>query len=398
MGSARSHQAEDSVTTSSRAQTARTETGLAGPHQLRRLFEAVLLVGGDLSLPETLNRFAEAAASLAGAQYSALGVLDHTRTALAEFVVTGLDEAEQAAIGERPKGHGLLGTLINDPKPLRSANLNQHPDRFGFPPNHPPMTSFLGVPVLIRGEVFGNLYLCNKLDADEFTDADEEVIVALAAAAGVAIDNARLHARVADLALLEDRDRIARDLHDTVIQRLFAVGLGLQNTHRLASDPEIQARIDAAVDDVDLAIHELRSAIFELHAPQLPGRSVRTAALSVSAEASRTLGFEPSVHFAGPVDAAIDDAVAPHLLAVLREALANVAKHADASHVDLTLSATNQTIELRVVDNGRGPGSIALGGNGIDNMTARARQLGGRCEVTPGPSGGTVVSWSVPAG
>ena len=136
-----------------------------------------------------------------------------------------------------PQGHGILGLLIVDPKPLRLPDLNEHPDRFGFPEHHPPMTSFLGVPIAVRGRVFGNLYLCDKVGSEVFTDVDEELAVGLASAAGIAIENARLHARVAEFATLEDRERIARDLHDTVIQRLFAVGLGLQATMRMVSDP-----------------------------------------------------------------------------------------------------------------------------------------------------------------
>src|SRR5215216_1585602 len=181
---------------------------LAGPRSLRQLLDAVLTVGSDLDLPAMLERIIEAAVDLVDARYGALGVLDDTRTRLAQFVTVGLDDETYNAIGHLPEGHGILGLLIVDPKPLRLPDLREHPDSFGFPPNHPPMRSFLGVPVRVRGEVFGNLYLTDKQSADAFTDVDEELTVALAAAAGAAIENARLHARVRDLALSEERERI----------------------------------------------------------------------------------------------------------------------------------------------------------------------------------------------
>ena len=147
----------------------------------------------------------------------------------------GIDDETYGAIGHLPEGHGILGLLIVDAKPLRLPDLNEHPDSFGFPPHHPPMRSFLGVPIRVRDEVFGNLYLTDKSSGESFTEVDEELVVGLAGAAGVAIENARLLARVHDLALAEDRERIARDLHDTVIQRLFATGMSLQSTVRLVS-------------------------------------------------------------------------------------------------------------------------------------------------------------------
>ena len=186
------------------------------------MLRAVVAIGTDLDLTATLQRIVESATELADAHYGALGVLDPTRTFLAEFLTVGIDDETRAEVGDLPKGHGILGLLIREPRPIRLPDLREHPDSFGFPPNHPQMRSFLGVPVMVRGEVFGNLYLTDKRSEDAFSDIDEELVVALASAAGVAIDNARLHARVRDLALLEDRERIAMDLHDTVIQQLFA--------------------------------------------------------------------------------------------------------------------------------------------------------------------------------
>jgi GAF domain-containing protein len=175
--------------------------GEPGQPSVRRLLDAVLSVGAGLDLPVTLQRIAEAACELVDARYGALGVLDASGTRLARFLTVGLDDETYRLIGDLPEGHGILGLLIVDAKPLRLPDLTRHPDSAGFPPNHPPMTSFLGVPIRVRDEVFGNLYLTDKTTAPAFTAHDEELVVGLAAAAGVAIENARLHARVRDLVL-----------------------------------------------------------------------------------------------------------------------------------------------------------------------------------------------------
>lgn len=370
----------------------------AGTTQLRRLLDAVVTVGSDLSLPVVLRRIAESARQLVGARYCALGVLDPSRTYLSEFITVGIDEAERARIGSLPKGHGILGLLIVEPEPIRLPDLRAHPDSYGFPPNHPPMTTFLGVPLYVRGEVFGNLYLTEKEHGEAFTDVDEELALALASAAAVAIDNARLHERAQEVTLLEDRERIARDLHDTVIQRLFATGLALQAAERLSDRPEVAERIAQAVDDLDVTVRQIRSAIFELDSRRVPGRSLRREVLDLAGESVRALGFEPSVRFDGPVDTAVPDRVAEHLLASLREALSNVARHAQASSATVELAVTGGTLTLEVSDDGRGGtvGPTAVG-HGVRNMTERAGALGGRCELGPATSGrGTVVRWSVP--
>lgn len=373
-------------------------TEYAGTTQLRRLLDAVVTVGSDLSLPVVLRRIAESARELVGARYCALGVLDPSRTHLSEFITVGIDEVQRARIGALPKGHGILGLLILEPEPIRLPDLKEHPDSYGFPPNHPPMTTFLGVPLYVRGEVFGNLYLTEKENGDAFTDVDEELAMALASAAAVAIDNARLHERAQELTLLEDRERIARDLHDTVIQRLFATGLALQAAERMSDRPEVAERIAQAVDDLDVTVRQIRSAIFELDSRRMPGRSLRREVLDLAGEAVRALGYEPSVRFDGPVDTAVPDRVAEHLLAALREALANVARHAQASAATVELAVVDGTLTLEVSDDGRGGavGPTAVG-HGVRNMTERASALGGTCELGPATSGrGTVVRWSVP--
>ena len=361
--------------------------GQAGPRQLRRLLDAVLEVGSDLDLEVVLRRIVATAVELVDAPYGALGVLDDTGTRLAQFITVGLDDDARAAIGHLPEGHGILGVLIVEPEPLRMPDLTEHPDRYGFPPNHPTMTSFLGVPVRVREQVFGNLYLTDKKGGGVFTAVDEEMVVALAAAAGIAIDNARLHARVADLALFEDRERIALELHDTVIQRLFATGLSLQGAARLAEDrPQLNERLQQAVDDLDTTLHTAR----------LPGRSVRHEVLALCEGSSRALGFEPVVRFDGAIDAGTDDNVADHLVAVLREALANVARHAKATSVVVSLTADSGRLTLVVADDGAGPGRHHRAGRGLENMQVRSKRLGGEVTLSARPTGGAELRWVVP--
>lgn len=370
----------------------------AGPRQLRRLLDAVLLVGSELDVKAVLERIIEVAVELVDAHYGALGVLDDTGTRLAQFITVGIDDDGRAAIGDLPEGHGILGLLIIDPRPLRLPVLHDHPDSYGFPPNHPPMTSFLGAPIRVRDQVFGNLYLCDKQGGEVFTDIDEEMVIALAVAAGIAIENARLHARVTDLALFEDRERIARELHDTVIQRLFATGLSLQGIVRIAESPEVVERLESAVDALDATVREVRSAIFELHTARLPGRSVRQEVLDLCAESARALGFEPVVRFDGPIDTTVENQAADHLIAVLREALSNVARHAQATTAEVRLSARDDRLTLLVLDDGVGPPDSTSVGRGLDNMRVRAARLGGRVELTARPEGGTELCWVVDLG
>lgn len=367
----------------------------AGVKQLRRLLDAVMIVGSDLSLPVVLHRLVVTATELVDAQYGAIGVLDPTRTRLAEFITVGLDEETTARIGPRPDGHGILGLLIARPEPLRLPDLSMHPASSGFPPNHPPMTSFLGVPILLRDEVFGNLYLTDKRDDEAFTDVDEELAVALAAAAGLAIENTRLHEHLGNLALLEERERIARDLHDDVIQRMFAAGLSLQATAQRIADPLIRGRLEDTVGELDVAIQQVRRSIFSLHHASTGGASVRADVIAVCDAASRALGFEPLCQIHGPLDTLVTGTLAEHLTLTLREALSNVARHAGATAVQVIVGVDGGRVRLEVVDNGRGlPAEANRAGNGIVNMRSRADAVGGALELTTRHEGGTRLVWT----
>jgi signal transduction histidine kinase len=367
------------------------------PAKLRRVLEATLLLEADLDLPTLLSHIIDEARSMTNARYAALGVLDQDGTALTEFVTVGLDPQEERLIGARPTGRGVLGHLITDPKPLRLARLTDSPDSFGFPPGHPPMTSFLGVPVRVRDEVYGNLYLTDKIGWSEFTSDDEALIVALAVAAGIAIENARLHARVQEVAVYEERDRLARDLHDTVIQRLFAIGLSLQSMAAGPAASRSPDRLSETIADIDDTIRQVRTSIFELGANGI-GRGVRDNVVSLLDELRPVLGFDVHASFDGPVDTAVPDAVSEHLLIVIREAVTNIGRHADASSASVAVSVIDGHCRLRVVDDGHGlrPSGPREGGLGLGNLRRRAEKLHGHFEVESPEAGGTILTWQVP--
>lgn len=367
--------------------------------QLLRLLDAVMAIGSEQTLADVLKRITETAADLVNAKYAALGVLDESGLRLAEFITVGLDDAEADRIGPRPDGHGLLGLLIVEPVPIRLPDLHAHPDSFGFPSHHPPMTTFLGVPIRLRGVVYGNLYLTDKTNGEGFTEGDQELAVGLAAAAGLAIENARLHEQSRTAGLLDERERIARDLHDDVIQRLFATGLSLQAVAQIAKDPVIVERITRSVDDLDVSIRQVRSTIFELHHSWAPVVSLRGDLLAVCAESVKALGFKPVCDIEGPIDTAVTEPTRSHLLLCLREALSNSARHAQASKIDVRVSVLAGQVTLEVADNGIGYRDDAeRKSSGLDNMRTRAEVLRGTFSIAGSVDGGTLFRWSVPLG
>ncbi|WP_236260004.1 GAF domain-containing sensor histidine kinase [Streptomyces hygroscopicus] len=532
--------------------------------RVHSLLEAVLSVGRELDLSHVLRRIVEAAVVLVDAEYGALGVIGDDQ-GLSAFLPAGVDGERSESAGPLPSGHGILGELIRHPRPLRPAEFSEHPASDGFPPGHPPMHSFLGVPIRVRDEVFGNLYLSEKRGGKEFDGEDEAMLSTLAVAAGVAIENARLYeearhrqrwleanaevthsllsgvdetrvleliveharrilaadlgvlmlpvpgseelqvalaagtdaeahrglvlpregtfggaaftasepvtstdvqsdpritvgpqrwaglgpavavpmrtsdgvggvlslARTADsaaftqietdtllgfagqaaiamklaerrrdaeqLALLEDRDRIARDLHDLAIQRLFAAGMTLQSTLRFVQHPEGSERLLRVVDDLDDTIKIIRSTIFGLRAheagPAVQGLRVRTA--KTIEEAVPALGFTPSLRTEGLVDTDVPRSVADDMVAVLAEALSNIARHARADAAEISLVVAAGRLTLTVTDDGVG---IPEGGrrSGLRNLAERAEQLGGQLDLDEPPGGGTRLMWAVP--
>jgi signal transduction histidine kinase len=546
-----------------RALLARVEGVLDERARWELLLDAVVSMAADLSLDALLGRIVEIAGRLVSARYAALGVLDEgSAKGLRTFVHHGMADEQVAEIGDLPTGHGLLGLIIDRPEPLRLHDIADHPASYGFPAHHPPMRSFLGVPVRVGDRVFGNLYLTEKECGEDFSEQDERIVVSLAAAAGVAIENtllhedaarrerwlaataeisgllvdssggddalqavadralelseadavwvvargesglavqvvsgpvvalaalrrlsledslaadvirsgrplsvddlsvdpramakeqvpgwprlgpalivplraaggvegaltlgwapdhahlyreldaampasfvehaalalqiARAHQDKARLDLFEARDRIARDLHDSVIQRLFAIGLTLDGTGRMARDDVVRERLDVAVDDIDETIRDIRRSIFELGSSPRDG-DLQSEITHLVERASASFKFRPGLTFEGPVRTLVSDEVAPDLLAVLRETLSNAARHAGATRLDVLVSA-RETLCLVVDDDGQGIPEAAIE-SGLTNIRERAARHDGRCEITTSPLGGTRVEWTVP--
>ncbi|HTH91502.1 MAG TPA: GAF domain-containing sensor histidine kinase [Mycobacterium sp.] len=537
----------------------RVEQIVQGRDRLDGLVEAMLVVTSGLELDETLRTIVHTAIELVDARYGALGVRGHDHE-LVEFIYEGIDQQMREQIGHLPEGRGVLGVLIDDPKPIRLDNISHHASSVGFPPNHPPMRTFLGVPVRIRDEVFGNLYLTDKTGGQPFSEDDEVLVQALAAAAGIAIDNARLYeasktrqswieatrdigtellsgtdpARVfrlvadecrtlsgaeltlvavpvdpdapasevdelvitatsgdgqamelqpipvdgtligkafvqrvpgrfdnfelvpgettltgpalvlplratdavagvlvavravgsqpfnneqldmmaafadqaalawqlastqrqmRELSILTDRDRIARDLHDHVIQRLFAVGLALQGTIPRARVPEVQQRLTDCVDDLQEVIQEIRTAIFDLHGASYGVTRLRQRLDEAIAQFS-TSDLRTTVQYTGPLSV-VDAALADHAEAVVREAVSNAVRHADATTLTVNV-AVDDDLCIDVVDDGRGIPADITGSGGLTNLRRRAEDAGGQFSVERLPAGGTHLNWLAP--
>ena len=260
------------------------------------------------------------------------------------------------------------------------------------------MKTFLGVPVLVRGVVYGNLYLCDKHNGAPFTDEDEDIVLALATAAGLVIDKARLHARLRELTLAEERERMARNLHDTVIQRLFAIGLGLQGTARLIPSDEGKARVEELIDELDVTVRQIRTTIFAISrsSRSASNQGLRREILDVVDEATGRLGLEVRIDLVGPIDTAVGETTAEHLLFSLREAISNVVRHAEATHADVEVNVGPDVLVLRVADDGVGIAQEYGGfGRGLSNLGERASLLGGSCQIRSRPEGGSELEWSV---
>lgn len=354
------------------------------------LIDAMLAVTTGLDLEETLKTIVHTAMRLVGARYGALGVVGPSGKELERFIYEGIDDATRQLIGPLPQGRGVLGVLLDEPEPVRIADVSQHRASVGFPPNHPPMRTFLGVPIRIRDQVYGNLYLTEKADGALFSADDEVLILALASAAGIAIDNARLNRRTRELDVLSERDRIARDLHDHVIQRLFAVGLSLQGA--LSAECEEQhRRISGALDDLQDVVSEIRTTIFDLH-----GGTVTRLRQRLEQIVDQMVGhsaLRATLHVAGPLSV-VDAGLADHAEAVVREALSNAVRHAGADAVAVNVTV-DDNLTVTVTDDGIGI-PIQVTPSGLANLASRAEECGGTLTVEPGPDGGTRLQWQVP--
>ena len=363
--------------------------------RLHALVGAMLLIGEDLELPTILHTIVQTAVDVVGARYGALGVLDDTGSGLAEFVTVGFDDDQIAAIGQLPQGRGVLGLLIKHPTPLRLADIAEHDERAGFPPGHPPMRSFLGAPITVRSEPFGNLYLTEKLGAAEFTEEDEDLLSALANAAALAIDKSRIHSQLLRLGLADEQERIGRDLHDTTIRRLFAVGLTLHGAKRMLGRPEAGERLQQAIDELDETIRQIRTTVFAVNrrSRQAAGGSLAGELLQVVEDHTPGPGTEVRIDLDGPIDA-VGHHAGEHLLLSVRQVLGALQARPGTSAVDLRVAVDDAGLRLEIRDDGPfDPGSAMA--PELVSLGERARLLGGECRVERASAGGMELIWQV---
>ena len=366
--------------------------------QLQAVNTAGLALTSELDRDQVLQRVADQARLVANARYAALGVFDEEGI-VESFTTSGISEEERALIGPLPRGLGLLGHLQVERRPLRLKDLHDHPSSIGFPKNHPPMKSFLGTPILLRGELLGTLYLTEKQDSDEFTADDAEALETLAAQAAIAIENARLYSQSERVSILEERHRIRMDLHDGVMQSLYGIGLLLEDVaERLHEEPEhAKAQLMRSVDGLNAAIADLRGYVLGLRPISASDRPLEES-LELLAEQARSNALID-------VDVVIVEGVTERLGRERREAayyiaadaLGNIARHARARRVSLELSERNGDAILEIRDDGVGfTIDQATSGHGLGNMRQRAFAVGGTLQVESAPGSGARVRLELP--
>ena len=362
--------------------------------------EAARAISGLLGVDDVLQLIVDRVRDLVDAEYAALGIVGLDGR-IERFITAGIDPHGRAAIGAPPRGRGLLGLIIREARAYRIPSIAEHPDSSGFPANHPPMTSFLGVPVEAKGISIGNLYLTDKHGAREFSATDQRLVELFARHAWIAIDNARLHAQAGRLAIADERDRIGRDLHDGIIQSLYAVGLSLEDVPELMTEApdEASARIDGAIESINLAIRDIRNFIYGLRPEAVDGTQV-LAGLAALAEEVRHGGLvEVTTELDAAADPGFDEVAGGELLNLVREALSNAVRHGRAARIILALTVLDGVPTLEIADDGVGfdvshdPGPRH---HGLANMRARAAAIGGRLDIRSTPGSGTRVIVELP--
>jgi two-component system, NarL family, sensor histidine kinase DevS len=377
---------------------------LEGETRDRRLIEAGMILASELSLDAVLLRIVELAVDLTGSRYGALGVLTPDGRSIEEFITVGITPEERAALGDPPTGHGLLGVLISEARPLRIPDITADPRSVGFPPNHPPMKSLLGAPIAGRGTVFGNIYLTDKQDAEMFDEDDERVLVVLATQAAVAVENARLYdeterksRELQRLQVMEERERIGKELHDGVIQSLFAVGMSLQGLASTSSDAGIARRLEVAVEDIDHAIRDLRNYIFGLRPGILADRQLDQALKEMTSEFGSRTGVVTVVDVDTQAASALASRAAD-VVQLAREALSNVGRHGAATTCRVSLQRGERGLFLEIDDDGRGfDVEMTTWGMGLNNLRERVESLGGVLQVESTLGEGTIVRATFPS-
>jgi two-component system sensor histidine kinase DevS len=368
--------------------------------RLIALHKASLELVKDVSLDHLLERIAKLACEQSDARYAALGVLDEDGR-LVKFITVGLTDDEIKRIAHPPVGKGLIGELMNTETPLRLPVIQDHPRSSGFPAHHPHMVSFLGVPIRAINRQLGQIYLTDKIDAPEFTADDEKIIQMLAAYAAAAIQNARLHENTRRLAVLEERERIGMDLHDGIIQSIYGVGLSLESAlHSLDNDPrDAKVRVQRSIEGLNQAIRDLRGYILDLRPRQMGNEGLISGLNRLITEFRvNTLA---NVQLTGNENELKDlpQAHSMVLFHICQEALANIAKHAKAKQVNISIWSTEERVLMEIHDNGKGFEMNKMNasiGHGLANMQTRVSSVGGDVDISSVVGEGTTVLAWVP--
>ncbi len=365
------------------------------PERIAGLVEGAASVAGQVELSGLLRSTVEIAMELTGARYGALGVLGQ-QGSLVHFIPVGMDDETAAAIPHLPKGLGVLGTITRAGHTTRVDDVAAHPDAVGFPEGHPQMRTFLGVPVRVGDRVFGNLYLADKEEG--FTEEDETLVEFLAVTAGSAVSTLRLQERLRRAALLEERERIARDLHDSIIQDLFAVGLSIQAqvNHLDPVQDEVRQRLDEAVEKLDETISALRRFIFDLRPPVWARPSLRQELADLVGQLAGPYQARVALDVSCP-PALIPPHLGDELIGVVKEALSNALRHSGARDIDVRVDGDPSRLVVSVADDGRGfDPARTRRGMGLVNMATRVEAAGGSFTVDTAAGRGTVVRASFP--
>jgi signal transduction histidine kinase len=373
--------------------------------QLAALREAAMALTQELNLGMVLQRVVDQARTLAGAKYGALGVLEEQSEFIDQFITSGITLEQRERLGPLPRGHGLLGVLIKAGASIRVPDIATDPRSVGFPPNHPEMRSLLGVPIIFKGEVLGDLYLTDKMapsgEVTDFSIQDQHLLEMFATQAAIAIKNAQLYRQSQQLTLLQERERFGMDLHDGVIQSIYAVGLMLEDTqYRAAQEPEaVQTGLPRAIEGLNEVIRDLRNYILDLRPQRFQGRDLSEGLAELARELRAHSFLEVDVQVETEAWKRFSPEQTVEILHIAREALTNIRKHARSSQVAITLTERPDNLMLVISDNGMGfdpEQAMNSGGHGLHNMKERAQALGGKVEFARREARGTFLELVIP--
>jgi signal transduction histidine kinase len=373
--------------------------------QLAALHEAAISLTRELDLSMVLQKVVDLARELSHAKYGALGVLEEEGRWIEQFIFSGIPSHSRMKMGATPRGFGLLGAVIEEGRPIRVSHIGEDKRSFGFPNFHPMMQSFLGVPIRFKGEVIGELYLADKTGLSGepvvFTGQDQYILEMFATQAAIAIKNAQLYRQAQQLTILQERERFGMDLHDGIIQSIYAIGLMLDDTqHRLHETPDqAKAGIDHAIAGLNDVIRDIRNYILDLRPNRFQGRDLKEGLSELTRELCANSFLNVNLEWDGSNIAGLDPEKTVEILHIAQESLSNIRKHARATHVDIFLEAEGEALRLMIKDDGIGLNFEKIKnstGNGLRNMRERAHMLGGKFEISPTREGGTEVCVRIP--